>query len=194
MVNGVSCGSLFGSPEAPLQVPDLTEYWGAHRVATCDAPVFWLNFSVPDSTRRYLDVSAGSLHPASSFGSGRLLGLRVDAVVMSEDQPELDTSQLEISLPPGMTKGVLLQSAEDVSSCRHTETEMVTEVNQGMCAFYDSFGPWGVWSSVLLDRHVPISAPGLVGVWLRGLQTGNLDPDTESMSCLPRLTTRFVSG
>ena len=75
MVNGVSCGSLFGSPEAPLQamaqgtqwtqwlryqrlcirylseatlpprimeyeqVPDLTEYWGAHRVATCDAPV-----------------------------------------------------------------------------------------------------------------------------------------------------------
>ncbi|CAE7915209.1 unnamed protein product, partial [Symbiodinium sp. KB8] len=168
MVNGVSCGSLFGSPE----VPDLTEYWGAHRVATCDAPVFWLNFSVPDSTRRYLDVSAGSLHPASSFGSSRLLGLRVDAVVLSEDQPELDISQLEISLPPGMTKGTLLQSAQDVSSCRHTETEMVTEVNQGMCAFYDSFGPWGVWSSVLLDRHVPISAPGLVGVWLRGLQTG----------------------
>mmetsp|Transcript_8808 Transcript_8808/g.20942 ORF Transcript_8808/g.20942 Transcript_8808/m.20942 type:complete len:692 (-) Transcript_8808:94-2169(-) len=172
MVNGVSCGVDFGSPEAPLQVPDLTEYWGAHRIATCDAPVFWLNFSVSDSTRRYLDISAGSLHPASSFGSERLLDLRVDAVVLEPNLPALDKNQLEIDLPEGMDKGVLLLSADDASSCRHTQTEMVTEVSQGLCAFYDSFGPWGVWSSVLLDRHVPITSAGLVAFWLRGQRTG----------------------
>ena len=55
MVNGVSCHQ-FGSPSDPLevstltatgctlghrdwlQVPDLEDYWGAHRIVTCDAP------------------------------------------------------------------------------------------------------------------------------------------------------------
>ena len=63
MVNGVSCGHQFGSPSDPLevtlhravwnqrqsprlQVPDLEDYWGAHRIATCDAPAWSLARSV----------------------------------------------------------------------------------------------------------------------------------------------------
>lgn len=187
MVNGVSCGQRFGSATDPLEVPDLEEYWGAHRVVTCDAPVFWVNFSVSGNVKRFLDISAGSLHPFSSFRSNRLWDLRIDALVLAPGLPVLDTSSLEIDVPAG-SSGVLLQSADDASTCRHAETGLNVKVYQGLCGYFDNFGSWGVYSSVLLDRHVEVDSPGLVAFWLRGLRTGKFwvmlgaaGPETEDL-------------
>eukprot|EP00913_Durusdinium_trenchii_P001002 g923.t2 len=156
-----------------LQVPDLEDYWGAHRIVTCDAPVFWVNFSLSGNTKRYLDISAGTLHPASSFSSDRLWDLRVDALVLAPGLPQLDPSTLEIDLPAEVGSfGQLLQSPEDVSTCAHRETQLAVQVRQGLCGYFDNFGAWGVWSSVLLDRHVEVSGDGLVAFWLRGGTTG----------------------
>ncbi|CAK9059106.1 unnamed protein product, partial [Durusdinium trenchii] len=173
MVNGVSCGQRFAHPSDALQVPDLEDYWGAHRIVTCDAPVFWVNFSLSGNTKRYLDISAGTLHPASSFSSDRLWDLRVDALVLAPGLPQLDPSTLEIDLPAEVGSfGQLLQSPEDVSTCAHRETQLAVQVRQGLCGYFDNFGAWGVWSSVLLDRHVEVSGDGLVAFWLRGGTTG----------------------
>lgn len=187
MVNGVSCGQRFGSSNDPLEVPDLEEYWGAHRVVTCDAPVFWVNFSVSGNVKRFLDISAGSLHPFSSFGSERLWDLRIDALVLAPGLPVLETSSLEIDVPAG-SRGVLLKSADDASTCRHAETGLNVKVYQGLCGYFDNFGSWGVYSSVLLDRHVEVDSPGLVTFWLRGLRTGKFwvmlgaaGPETEDL-------------
>lgn len=108
-------------------------------------------------------------------------------MVLAPGLPLLDASSLEIEVPAG-SHGVFLPSADDVSNCAHAETELNTQVRQGLCGYFDNFGAWGVWSSVTLDRHVEVFHSGLVGFWLRGLLTGKLwvmlgaaGPETEDL-------------
>jgi hypothetical protein len=177
MVSGASCGSQFSTPDSALSVPAMGNFWGAHRVVTCEGPVLWVNFSAGD-TSRTVEITAGSLHSHSSGASaGRFADLRVDALVVAAGLPVLDPGALEIQVPSHATNGVLLQSPLDVSSCSHSQNLAAggwAQVDEGVCAFGDSFGTAYVFSAVLLDRQVQVEGEGLVAFWFRGLRTGKL--------------------
>mmetsp|Transcript_20436 Transcript_20436/g.36664 ORF Transcript_20436/g.36664 Transcript_20436/m.36664 type:complete len:670 (-) Transcript_20436:24-2033(-) len=176
MVNGVSCGSQFSSPEAALQLPDIDGgYWGAHRVVTCDGPVLWVKFDFDGSASRQLDVTAGSLHPKSSAGAERYSDLRVDALVVASGLPSLVSQSIEIDHPSDMTSGQLLRAPGDISTCNHCETldSFATPVSN-TCSFYDTFGNFGVYSSVHLDKRIQVSSSGWVAFWFRGQKTGKM--------------------
>merc|ERR1719191_707685 len=76
-VTGVSCGAQFSSPASALTLPNSEDLWGAERVVTCDAPVFWVNLTIAGTAWREAWITAGSHKPQSRFDDQR-----IDAVVL----------------------------------------------------------------------------------------------------------------
>eukprot|EP00747_Dinoflagellata_sp_TGD_P031297 gnl/TRDRNA2_/TRDRNA2_135190_c0_seq1.p1 gnl/TRDRNA2_/TRDRNA2_135190_c0~~gnl/TRDRNA2_/TRDRNA2_135190_c0_seq1.p1 ORF type:complete len:370 (-),score=50.92 gnl/TRDRNA2_/TRDRNA2_135190_c0_seq1:496-1605(-) len=179
---GVTCGKQFSTPDSALHVHDIEIEWAGSRTVTCDNPMLWVTYDVPESmVGKNLYLSAGGVHTNSNPEASRYAHLRMDAVLLGPGMPALNRSELpaHVSVPEEFQTGKIFRSPADQSTCAHSEwmapMGALTEVGEPtVCTFYEPFT--ATYMPVVLDVTPTVMQAGkhYAGFYLRTYETGKL--------------------
>jgi len=149
--SGLTCGAQFGSPDAPLVVPNPAISWATYGIYTCDDPVQWYEATT---------VAAGQmLHFTLTVPEiERFRGARMSAAVVGPGLPAADEAAEDVpdavmDHATATGEGIaVFASPEDQATCAHLASETMSgasTVKDDRCHFYEPYGGSNLW--VVLD-------------------------------------------
>mmetsp|Transcript_49665 Transcript_49665/g.121255 ORF Transcript_49665/g.121255 Transcript_49665/m.121255 type:complete len:462 (+) Transcript_49665:66-1451(+) len=181
------CGEQHGYPADALEVPNIGVSWAVNRVFTCEAPVFYLTFDIPeDDYPLYVGVGSPMIE--------RLKNARANIVVFGTDMPRGDIddngspSGIPVTLPLDEIAKALgvetsevgwqsYSSAEDLSTCDFIESGPMkpeSTIKEGRCTFYERFGRTDSYLTLDKILTVPQKGKHTLAVWLTDADTAGL--------------------
>ena len=155
-----------------LEIPWVEKSWAVNRLATCDAPVFWLTMDVP-AANFSLYVGAG-IPRLARFADTRIAALLVGPGLSTDFDASTVPAEVELAIPAG-EGAVLYVAPEDQSTCDYMEnTAMInagdgedTVPRLGRCDFHEKWGDSHSWPQV--DKDTIVDAGTFkVALWAYG--------------------------
>ena len=142
-----------------LEIPWVEKSWAVNRLATCDAPVFWLTMDVPTADFS-LYVGAG-IPRLTRFADTRIAALLVGPGLPTGFDASTVPAEVGLAIPAG-EGAVLYVAPEDQSTCGYMEnTAMInagdgqdTVPRLGRCDFHEKWGDSHSWPQVDKDTIV----------------------------------------
>ena len=160
-----------------LEIPWVEKSWAVNRLATCDAPVFWLTMDVPTADFS-LYVGAG-IPRLARFADTRIAALLVGPGLPTDFDASTVPEAVELAIPAG-EGAVLYLAPEDQSTCDYMEnTAMInagqsrgrtdTTARMGRCDFHEMYGDSHSWPQI--DKDTVVGA-GIFKVALWAYEAG----------------------
>lgn len=136
--DGITCGEQFSDSTSALNIPDPSISWAAHRLITCDEPVFWLKATFTDLE----DIMFTAGVPIIE----RFADVQVNLVIIGPELPPLNTSayipsEIREGIEPG-EGALLIEAPEDQSECNYVMSEELSaevDVQEERCTFVEQF-------------------------------------------------------
>ena len=145
-----------------LEIPWVEKSWAVNRLATCDAPVFWLTMDVP-AANFSLYVGAG-IPRLARFADTRIAALLVGPGLPTDFDASTVPAEVDLAIPAG-EGAVLYVAPEDQSTCGYMENTVMinagasrgvqdTKPRMGRCDFHELYGDSHSWPQIDKDTIV----------------------------------------
>ena len=176
--SGITCGSQFSSPEAPLVVPNPKISWANYAIFDCNDPIAWYEATTTENQLLEFTITVPVIP--------RFEDVRMSVVIVGEGLPDLNQDG---SVPDAVKDyvdsegvgAVVFHSPEVQSTCAHlTSEEMIeaTTVQDSRCHFYEPFGGSNFW--VVLDDNYSVPMPSTYKI---ALYESNSSTAKASLAC-----------
>jgi len=158
--SGLTCGAQFGSPDAPLVVPNPAISWANYGIYTCDDPIQWYEATTVDAGQLlHFTLTVPEIE--------RFREARMTAAIVGPGLPEAEDAAgrvpdavMDYTTANGLGIAVF-DSPEDQSTCGHLTSKLMfnsSTVKDGRCHFYEPFGGSNLW--VVLDEWIAAPVAG----------------------------------